>query len=196
MSESERDSGFPALMLQLAFVVSQNPRYARRSQIRAILMVELNCETKSKKIFLNCCKVLRLEVDSILCVQDVHGKFDWLDVIQEEEKVISGDEKFGAQVGGNKAADSSTDIIGADGSVKGIARAKRFNELLREHSKDTYITFFELPDIPPIVNGDSALSKRLGHCWLLHLLTLVNNMPCPIAFVKTGEIDPVISTAM
>jgi len=182
MEESRRDSGFPALMLQLAFIVSQNPHFARASQIRAILLVELNKEQRAKDIFLRCCKVLRLKVDSILCVPDVQGRFKWEDFRLNEEKSGLG------------AAEHKRDTNPADTAAINLAR--RLNRLLCDHSQDTYITFFALPEIPPKYSNFPNVSKSLSHSWLLHLLNLINGIPCPIAFVKTGEIDPVISTAM
>jgi len=186
MEDSERDSGFPALMLQLAFIVSQNPQFARSSQIRAILMVQLNCEERSKEVFLRCCKVLRLKVDYVLCVPDVHGRFKWEDFRLNDEKLDSGGVEAGKE--------PEQDVHPADTAA--IALGRRLNNLLCNHSEDTYITFFALSEIPPMYNNLPDVSRRLGHSWLLYLVNLVNGIPCPIAFVKTGEIDPVISTAM
>jgi len=188
MANSKRDSGFPALMLQLAFVVSQNPQFARGSKIRAILLVELNRDEKAKEVFLSCCKVLRLKVDFIECVQDVEGTLKW-DEMQNEEKY-----DFGGAVKADREAVYRDDINLA--VTKAVTLARRLNNLLCEHSEDTYITFFALPEIPSMIHNAPDLSRRLGHIWLLHLVNLVRGIPCPIAFVKTGEIDPVISTAM
>lgn len=188
MVSSKRDSGFPALMLQLAFIVSQNPQFARGSQIRAILLVELNCHEKAKEVFLRCCKLLRLKVDFIHYIEDVQGMLKWNEFMQNEEKYDLGNLKV------DNAAENGDNPDLSDTGV--VASARRLNNLICEHSEDTYITFFALPEIPPIFHNDPDISKRLGHRWLQHLLNLVNGIPCPIAFVKTGEIDPVISTAM
>lgn len=187
MENSHRDSGFPALMLQLAFIVSQNPQFARSSQIRVILLVQLNCEERSKELFLRCCKVLRLKLDCVHCVTDVHGRFKWEDICLNEQKTRSCDGNLGIT-----KDDQDPNQI----DTKAVDLAKRLNKLLCEYSQDTYITFYALPEIPPMHNNYPDECRMLGNSWLLYLVSLVNGIPCPIAFVKTGEIDSVISTEM
>jgi len=182
---SRRDSGFPALMMQLAFIISQNPRFARRSRIRAILLVQQGHDQEEAQIvFLKCCKTLRLTVDSVLCVEWAAERFLWEEVLDNRltgsiQTILKSPKQGDAEV-----------------SVDRVRSAKALNSLLVEHSADTYIAFFALPELPPRQLDDPGLEKKLGHSWLLYMLTLINDIPCPIAFVKTGEIVPVISTEM
>lgn len=183
MQSSRRDSGFPALMMQLAFIISQNPRFARRSRIRAILLVQQGQDQEdAQRVFLKCCRTLRLTVDCILCVDWASERFSWEEVLDKKA--------LGVLPTLLKSSSQGVAEVVADP----VRAAKELNRLLVQHSADTYIAFFALPELPPRQLHDLDLEKKLGHSWLLQMLNLINDLPCPITFVKTGEIVPVIST--
>jgi len=179
---SQRDSGFPALMMQLAFIVSRNPNFSRNSRLRGILLIRsMDQQEAAEKSFLDCCRTLRLRLDSVLCV------------------------KFGSELASTRWIDNATFIekksnLGID-NIKGggvfgspTPLSNVLNELLLIHSGQTCMIFFPLPEIPP--TEPKSLEEKMARSWLSHVLHVIRSLRCPIVFVQTGEIPPVISTSI
>jgi len=263
---SYKDSGAPALMMQLAFITTQNARFARMSRLRVLLLTNKPEEDEAR--FRETLQLLRLDgrVDEIICLPRVNiSRLSWTDLaVMDEvwrmhappglphisERKQSSTPKPGASggLGGRQTLgvpqslssyESSstvpqprlkpivplqttappslaakpenrtpllhgkkTQILEASEQMQARSRAnqmvddwRQLNKLIRANSQDTYMTFFALPEIPP-PRDDLALDEQMAHIWLNHMLVLTKDLPSPIAFVQTGEKDPVISTAM
>merc|ERR1719419_1504553 len=103
---SQRDSGFPALMMQLAFIVSRNPNFSRNSRVRGILLIRsMDQQEAAEKSFSDCCRTLRLRLDSVLCVKFASELTStrWIDSANFSEKMsqlskddIKGRRSFGS----------------------------------------------------------------------------------------------------
>merc|ERR1719233_608244 len=179
LKKSQRDSGFPALMMQLAFIVSRNPNFSRNSRIRGILLIRsMDQQEAAEKSFLDCCRTLRLRLDSVLCVKfgSELVSTNWIDnaKFSETKSHLSIDDTKGSGVFGSPTPLSNI-----------------LNQLLLAHSGETCMIFFPLPEIPP--TQPESLEEKMPRSWLSHVLHVIRSLRCPIVFVQTGEIPPVIS---
>merc|ERR1719419_206649 len=153
---SQRDSGFPALMMQLAFIVSRNPNFSRNSRIRGLLLIRsMDQQEAAEKSFLDCCRTLRLRLDSVLCVKfgSELASTNWLDNVQlsETKSHLSIEETKGSEVFGSPTPLSNI-----------------LNQLLLFHSGETCMIFFPLPEIPP--TQPKSLEEKMARSWLSHVL--------------------------
>ncbi len=86
------------------------------------------------------------------------------------------------------------DII--NGNKKGKHLKKYYNSLnttIKSLSSETYFTFIKLPNLPPIVDNDEKMNRKLNIIYYQSLYVLLRGLP-PTALVQTSEIKPVIST--